>query len=173
MSTRSGERDPPATTERSRDVKDQKRKIGSRSSALGLALALVASVIGLGALTAPVSAQEAPPTADAFAECVEGEGFIQVEIVDDFSTVYNVYIDDVLVDEEVTDSDEGFYTYGPFEDGVYNVRVEWLEDETDILDTDVTVDCVPDETTTTTAAPTTTTTAPAAAAATAAPRFTG
>jgi hypothetical protein len=148
-------------------VSDQKGNTRVRTKvALGLVLALVAGTFGFGALAGPVAAGVLP-TADAFVECRDGEGFILVEIVDEFSTTYNVYIDDELVDADVTDSDGGFYSYGPYADGVHNVRVDWLGEELEILNVDVTIDC-PDATTTT-AAPTTT----AAAATTAAPRFTG
>jgi hypothetical protein len=152
---------------------------GRAPVAVGLALVLAGGALALGT---PAGAQEVPPTASADHVC-DGAGYILVSIVDDFSTTYNVYIDDVLVDEGVTDTDGGTYGYGPYEDGVYNVRVFWNSAEEDILDVDVTVDCVPDETTTTTAAPgssttaaptTTTTAAPVAAAAVAAsPRYTG
>jgi hypothetical protein len=137
-----------------------------------LASAVAAVVLTLGVFPGSVGAQEVDPTATAVGVCVDSEGFIDIEIVDDFSTTYNVFIDGELVAEETTDTDGVPVRYGPFEDGVYNVTVEWIGGETDILDEDVTLDCVPDETTTTTAAPTTTTTAAAAAAA-AAPRFTG
>lgn len=167
-------------------MRDLEREIGRpRAAAVGVALAVAAGALVVGA---PAGAQELPPTASADYVC-DGAGYIQVSIVDEFSTTYNIYIDDVLVDEEVTDSDGGTYGYGPYADGVHNVRVAWISGQQDILDLDLTVDCVPDETTSTTVASTTSTTAatsttvttaataparPAAAAAVvAAPRYTG
>ncbi len=149
---------------------DETKSLRGPVKASMLALAVAAVVLAL--FPGSVGAQEVPPTATAVGECVDSEGFIDIEIIDDFSTTYNVFIGGELVAEETTDTDGVPVRYGPFEDGVYNVTVEWIGGETNILDEDVTLDCVPDETTTTTAAPTTTTTAAAAAAA-AAPRFTG
>lgn len=148
-------------------MRDQMREIRRPGAvAVGLALALAGGALAVGV---PAGAQQLP-TASADYVC-DGPGYIRVSIVDDFSTTYNVYIDDVLVDEAVTDSDGGTYGYGPYDDGVHNVRVFWNGGEQDILDVDLTVDCVPDETTTTTtAAPTTTTTAAPSSTTTAAPR---
>jgi hypothetical protein len=112
--------------------------------AAGSVVALIA-VIGL---AGAVQAQEPPePTAEASAAC-EGElGLIIVDIFDDSSETYNIYIDDVLVDSGVTDTDEGTepLVYETSEDGVYLVDVYWIEGETDILNAEVDVDCVPDE----------------------------
>jgi hypothetical protein len=110
------------------------------------------------------------PSAEAFASCEDGEGFINVGITDDSSETYDVFIDEVLVGDDVTDSDGGFYVYGPYENGVYNVVVLWFPDgEFEILNTDVTVDCEAEPTTVPTEEPTTT----AQAAAATQPRFTG
>jgi hypothetical protein len=135
-----------------------------------MAVGLAAAVLTVVAFASPVQAG-AEVAAEASGRCADGQGFIDVAIIDDFSTTYNVYIDDELVDEGVTDSDDGVYTYGPFDDGVYNVRVEWLPDlPEEILNVDVTLDCGSDATTTETTAGTTTA---ATAAASAQPRFTG
>jgi len=135
----------------------------------------VAVVVAAGALLAigsfsGVADAGDQPTATADASCEGGEGFINVSIVDDSSEVYDVFIDDELVDEEVTDTDGGVFTYGPYENGVHNVVVVWFPDGPfEILNVDVTVDCEPVDTTSTTEAPTTT----AGVAPAAQPRFTG
>jgi hypothetical protein len=150
----------------------QNRDRASRGPrAIAWSLAAAGGAIVLGAL--PVDAQQAPPTASADFVCDDtGGAIIRVSIVDDFSTTYDVFIDDELVDDDVTDSDGGFYSYGPVADGVYNVRVFWNQGEEDILDQDLTVDCAVEETTTT--APTTTTTVPPAVAPVVeAPSYTG
>lgn len=141
--------------------------------AIAWSLAAAGGALVLGAF--PANAQQAPPTASADFVCDDAGGaIIRVSIVDDFSTTYDVFIDDELVDDDVTDSDGGFYSYGPVPDGVYNVRVFWNQGETDILDEDLTVDCAVEETTTTTAPTTTTTTAPPAVAPVVeAPTYTG
>jgi len=141
-----------------------------RGVAVLAAAGLAAGTIGVTVLPNMASAQELPvPTASAEAACVEGVGAIRVTIFDEEPYDYDVFIDEVLVDEEITDTDETFIEYGPFEDGVYNVAVGWYQGERLILDTDVTVDCTADVTTT--VAPTTT--VQVAAATATAPTFTG
>jgi hypothetical protein len=77
------------------------------------------------------------------------------------------------VAEDVTDSDGGFYTFGPYPNGLHNVVVEWFFDATIvILDADVLVECEGQPTTVPTTEAPATTAAPAAEAATQ-PRFTG
>ncbi len=120
-----------------------------------------ASILVTAALMAPAGAgQPLPdPTASADVSCRNDEGYIHVSIVDDFSTTYDVVIGGIVVDPAITDTDGGVNTYGPYADGDYLVEVEWLDEEVNILEETVTIDCIPDGTTTT-AAPTTTTAPP-------------
>lgn len=146
---------------------------GRRALCVGVASALAAIV----AFTGVAFAGETAPTAEATASCSGGDGIITVNITDDSSETYDVIIDDEVVDEGVTDTDEGTepLVYTGFADGVYSVVVFWNEDESDVLDTDVTVDCVADETPTTTTTPVApgAPVAPAAEAVDGAPGFTG
>ena len=147
------------------------RRHVAASAAIGLVLAG-------GALVGPttVGAGEARVSASADHECGEEGATILVQIEDNFSTTYDVFIDEVLVDDDVTDSDGGVYEYGPYADGVHNVRVFWNDGEEDILDEDLTVACAPEETTSTTTsttAPTPTTEPPSAAPVVVAPTYTG
>lgn len=157
----------------------QRRKFGARRIvAVGAAAAFVA---GLLALAAPASAGgQIVQSASATAFCDGGEGGIDVEIFDNFSTEYDVFIfqGDVEVDSvlNVTDTDEGLdpIIFAPLPDGVYTVEVLEVEGDFQFFD-DVTVDCVPEVPVTDPAPPVTDTTpapAPAVAAA-ASPRFTG
>jgi hypothetical protein len=103
-----------------------------------------------------------------------------VDIFDEFSAEYDVflYLGEQFVDsvEEITDTDEGEETveFGPLADGTYTVFVYWIDEDQDVFEGDVTVDCTADVTPTVPTSPTSAAPAPAAAAAaSAAPRFTG
>ena len=146
------------------------------------AMAIAALVVGV--MASPVAAGRAwEGQVDAGSDCIDGEGVVLVDIFDDFSADYDVllFLGEDLVDSalDITDTDEGENTvvFGPLDDGIYTVQVEWLNEELQVFDGEVTVACVPDETTTTTTttvSPSSTSTAPAAAAAASAtPRFTG
>jgi hypothetical protein len=150
--------------------------------------AAAAAVLGLGAVTlaAPALAGEPPPVAIwdgeviTAAECVEGQGVVLVDIFDEFSAEYDVflYLGEQFVDsvEEITDTDEGEETveFGPLADGTYTVFVYWIDEDQDVFEGDVTVDCTADVTPTVPTSTTSAAPAPAAAAAaSAAPRFTG
>ena len=157
-----------------------RRPGGLRMVAGGAAAAFVA---GLLAFAAPASAGgQIVQSASATAFCDGGEGGIDVEIFDNFSTEYDVFIfqGDVEVDSvlNVTDTDEGLdpIIFAPLPDGVYTVEVLEVEGDFQFFD-DVTVDCgPPPEVPVTEPAPPVTDTAPApapAVAAAASPRFTG
>jgi hypothetical protein len=121
-----------------------------------IATGSVGALVAVAGLAGAVQAQEPPePTAQAVAECDGEVGLIVVDIFDDSSETYDVYIDDELVDSEVTDTDEGTepLVYETPEDGVYLVDVYWIEGETDILNAEVEVDCVADEPTPPTTVP--------------------
>lgn len=144
--------------------------IGRRLAAAGAVMALVATM-GAGVAQAGDRQQ---PTASATADCQGGMGVIGISIVDDAPWTYTIWIDEVTVAEDETDTDGGFAVYGPYEDGDHLVEVGWNQEEMIILQTTVTVDCSESTTTSgetadTSAAPTTT----AAAAPTATPRYTG
>ncbi|MCD9622873.1 hypothetical protein [Rhabdothermincola salaria] len=148
----------------------------------GAMAVLAVGTLGLGAIgmMSPVSAGETwPGEVTVSAACVDGDGVVLVDIFDDFGAGYNVFLflgEQLDPVESALGVDEGVTDFGPLVDGTYTVVVDWINEEIQVFEGDVTVDCVPDDTTTTTAAPSssTTTAAPAAAAAAAAtPRFTG
>jgi LPXTG-motif cell wall-anchored protein len=126
-----------------------------RSLMVSLAALAVGGVVAVS--SGPVAGQDIP-TASATAACDGSTGQIQVSIVDDFSTTYDVIIDGATVASGITDTDGGVETFSPYDDGVHTVVVIWLAEQQTILDTEVTVDCEVPETTTTTVAATTTTT---------------
>ena len=67
--------------------------------------------------------------------CVGGEGFIDIEIIDDSSETYNIFIDDVLkTPEPITDTDGVPIRFGPYADGNYAVVVEWIDLDDVIVD---------------------------------------
>jgi len=148
-------------------VNDEKRNRLKGPSAIVAALALAGGAVAVAAFPGIASAG-VQQTAIAEGACDGPEGVILLEIIDSEAVTYDVYIDDVLVDEDITDTDGMTIAYGPYANGSYNVVVV-AANEAVVLDTDVTVDCAAE--TTTTAAPTTVV-AVAAAAATA-PTFTG
>jgi hypothetical protein len=116
--------------------------------------AIAALAFAFTAVTLPASAGQ-EPTVQVTTDCRNDEGYIHVFIEGPSEETYDILVDDVLVGDAV---DEGTHNYGPFADGTYNVVVLWFPDgEDELLNEDVVIDCVPDETTTT-AAPTTSTT---------------
>jgi hypothetical protein len=145
---------------------DRKRRFRV-PAAVGAALALAGGTIAMVAFPGTVSAQTVP-TASAEAVCTPDGGAIRVSIVDDVSDEYDIIIGEEVVDSDVTDTDGGFYEYGPYADGEWTVIVDWIDGEETILDTVVTVDCAAAPPTT--AAPTTIAVADATATA---PAFTG
>lgn len=152
-------------------------------SKFGTMLVTLAATLAVStAVWAGPAAAGGRPTATAEGTCEAGEGFILVDIFDTIGATYDIYIDGVLVDEDVTASNGDPYSYGPYDDGLHTVWVYWstiVDDKPGfitILDTEVTLDCTSVPTTpsttvapSTTAAPTTT----AVTAAVATPRFTG
>ncbi len=134
----------------------------STSRRLAVAAVAAGALVG-GLLVAPAGAQTGP-SATAVATCVDGVGGIEVTITDPTeSFVFDVFIDDELVAEEV---DPGVVGMAGLENGTYEVGVDGLEvdeDPVDVLTTEVTVDCAAAPTTTTTAPPTTAAPAPATA----------
>ena len=141
----------------------------ARTSRRLVATAVASSALIGGLLIAPAGAQTGP-SATAEASCEDGAGVIEVTITDPTeSFVFDVFIDDELVAEEV---DPGVIGMDGIENGTYEVGVDAIDaadDVIEVLTTDVTVDCAAAPTTTTTPVPTTTeapapATAPAAAA---------
>jgi LPXTG-motif cell wall-anchored protein len=148
--------------------------------AVGGVLVVAGSAVVAGT---PASAQEAPATVTAVADCVSGDpnvtgGNIVVTLVDNAPYRYNVIIGGTVVDANIPDGSGNGNTYEPYADGAYLVAVDWIALDGDqplevperIFSQTVTVDCVADVPTA--AAPTTvapTTAAPAVAAPTTTP----
>ena len=149
----------PTTTSRSSRARTSRRLV---------ATAVASSALIGGLLIAPAGAQTGP-SATAEASCEDGAGVIEVTITDPTeSFVFDVYIDDELVAEEV---DPGVIGMDGIENGTYEVGVDAIDaadDVIEVLTTDVTVDCAAAPTTTTTTPVPTTTEAPAPATAPAA-----
>jgi hypothetical protein len=136
------------------------RTVATRAMALGGGAALLWAVAFAGSVSAGQT-QPAVPTAEVTSTtCGDAGGTITVNIFDDFAYTYDVLLDGTVVPggDGRTDTDEGEdpMVIGPLADGTYTVTVIWNEapDEPDaILEEEVTVDCVTDETTPPTTAP--------------------
>jgi hypothetical protein len=135
------------------------RTVAKRAMALGGGAALLWAVVFAGGVSAGQT-QQVPTAEITTTTCGDGGGTITVNIFDEVSYTYDVLLDGEVVPggDGRTDTDEGEdpQLIGPLEDGTYTVEVIWNEapDGPDsILEEEVTVDCVTDETTPPTTAP--------------------
>jgi len=123
-----------------------------------------------GTVTTPTQVEGDVPVVEVGTECDGDVGLIIVSISDNNQYTYDLYIDGDLIDSDIgIDGEEELVIEVP-EDGEYLVEVDWVQDESTILNETVTVACAADETTTPSvpAAP-----APEAQAVVAEPGFTG
>ena len=117
-----------------------------------------------GTVTTPTQVEGDVPVVEVGTECEGDVGVIIVIISDNNQYTYDLFIDGELIDSDVGIDGEEELVIEVLDDGDYLVEVDWIQDESTILNETVTVECAPDETTTP---------APEAEAVVAEPGFTG